>query len=155
MKKKKSSPPPSLSLASTFTYLLASVVDFASSAPPFKKKFSSCSLLNEAIGTAALIALSQWDISYRGRAPIRVLKNPSLVSSTGWLHSLTMAFRKQDPSVYHSIERTSHTYLLDLIECYPLLHPLKERILFHLMPSFPTPFLPVSVISSLLPEHRR
>lgn len=59
MKKKKSSPPPSLSLASTFTYLLASVVDFASSAPPFKKKFSSCSLLNEAIGTAALIALSQ------------------------------------------------------------------------------------------------
>lgn len=108
----QSSPPLSLSLASTFTYLLASVVDFAPSAPPFNKQFSGCSLLNEAIGTAALIALSQWERSYRGRAPIRALTNPSLASSTGWLHTafcLTMAFRKQDPSFYHSIERTSHT----------------------------------------------
>ena len=153
MKKNKSSPPPSLSLASTFTYLLASVVDFAPPAPPFSNKFSSSSLLNEAIGTAALIALSQWDISYRGRA---FLKKIPL-----WCHlladwaALLWLLESKIPSAYHSIEITSHTYLLALIECYPLLHPLKERILFHLMPSFPTPFLPVSVISSLLPEHRR
>nr|QCQ81962.1 hypothetical protein [Ammopiptanthus mongolicus] len=57
--KKSLSPPLSLSLASTFTYLLASVVDFAPSAPELNKQFSGCSLLNEAIGTAALIALSQ------------------------------------------------------------------------------------------------
>lgn len=49
----------SLSLASTFTYLLTApwVVYFAPSAPPSNKKFSG--LLNEAIGTVALIALCQ------------------------------------------------------------------------------------------------
>lgn len=112
----------------TFTYLLASVVDFAPSAPPFNKQFSGCSLLNETFGTAALIALCQWEISYRGRAPIRVLKNPFRVSSTAHCLLPYYGFLK---SLFLSLYRKSipyHTYLLALIECYPFLLPLQEGI---------------------------
>lgn len=100
----QSSPPLSLSLASSHTFWPQSLT-------------LPLPLLHL---TSNLVApeRSYWDsgfdsaFSMREITPMRALTNPSLASSTGWLHTafcLTMVFRKQDPSLYHSIERTSHT----------------------------------------------
>ncbi|CAL1372238.1 unnamed protein product [Linum trigynum] len=58
-------------LASTFTYLMASVIDFAPYAPPFNEEFSGSSLPNE---------LGQ----YRSRAPSHAF-DKSLSAVIYWL----------------------------------------------------------------------